>query len=113
MQRNSLLLPRRHSEFLPAGDWPGQAERPLTIARHGFAGVIDDDELFLDGLARQEVVVLAREGPRFAADIAQQRLVVADKGLRCDRGNPVRVLESQVHPFVSAFDVVGAESRFL
>ena len=50
--------------------------------RHGLAGVVDDDELLLDRLARPEVVVLAREVAWLAADVGQQRPVVAEQGLR-------------------------------
>ena len=51
-------------------------------AGHRLAGVVDDDDLLLDRLARQEVVVLAGEARRLAADVGQQRPVVADQGLR-------------------------------
>ncbi|MHC4633105.1 MAG: hypothetical protein ACYS9C_17820, partial [Planctomycetota bacterium] len=56
-------------------------------------------------------MVFAREGPGLAGDVGQQRPVIANQGLRCNRGNPIRMLEGQIHAFISLFDVVRTESR--
>ena len=102
---------RWYGDSLCTLDYHGQLERPLTIARQGLAGIIDHDELFFDRLARQEIMVLAREGFRLAADIRQKRPVIADQCLPRDRCRPVRAIEGQVYPFVSLLDIVRAESR--
>ena len=93
--------PGRHADLLAARHSLGQAERPFALGGNGLAGVVDDDDLFLDRFARQEVVVLAGEAGRLAADVGQQRPVVADQRLRRGRGDPVRALEGQVHPLVA------------
>ena len=59
----------------------------------------------------QEVVVLAGEAGGLAADVGQQRQVVAEQGLRGGRGDPVGALVGQVHPLVPLLDVVRAEAR--
>jgi hypothetical protein len=66
-QRNSLLLAGHDGDLFAVGHCLGQAEGPLTVARHGFAGVVDDDGLFLDGFAGEEIVVLAGESIWLAA----------------------------------------------
>ena len=62
-----LLLARFHTDLSATFHTFWQAKRPGAVACHGFTGVADDDELFLDRFARVEVVILAGETCRPAA----------------------------------------------
>ena len=59
------------------------------------AGVVDDDELFLDRFARKEIVVFAGEPVRLAAEVSEQRPVVADQSMCRGGGYPIFTLEGQ------------------
>src|SRR5262249_15607282 len=91
----------------------GQGEPPFTFALDAFPGIIDDDELLFHGLARQIIVVLARETIRAAGDVSEQRTVVSQERLRRLSRDPIRALEGQVHAFVALLEVIRAESGSL
>src|SRR5206468_464638 len=76
-QRNTLLIAGLQAHRLAAGDDLGQSEGPTAFAGDGLARVVHDDELFLEGFAGKEIVVLAGDLPGLAADIGQQRNVHA------------------------------------
>src|SRR5439155_14747083 len=67
-QRDTFLIACRNGDRLAAGDGPRQAQRPLTLTGDGLTRVVDEDQLLLDCLAGMEVVVLAREAARLAAE---------------------------------------------
>ena len=92
--------PVLHADAAAAPDCCAAPERPLAVASHRFAGIVDDDDLLLDGLAGSEVVILAGEVFGLAADVGQQRPVVAQQGLPVGRRHPVRAFIGHVHPFV-------------
>ena len=105
-----FLFARPHRDFLVARRRPSQIQRPCTFAFHGFTGIVDDDELLVDRFARQEIVVLAGEGPGLAAEVCQERLVVAKQRLRCGGRNPVRHLEVRAHRPLLPVGIVRDES---
>ncbi len=102
------MLAGRHTNFLATSE---RAKLPLASARDRLAGVVEDDDLLLDRLARTEDVILAGEPVGLAGDVGQQRPVVAQQGLAVGRRDPVRAIEGHVHAFVSLIDVVRAEAR--
>src|SRR5262249_43894414 len=112
-ERDAYLLAGADPDLLAARCGAGQLERPGAGAGNGRAGVVDEDELLFDHLAREEVVVLAREAPGFAAEVGQQRTVVAKEGLRRRGRAPVGAPEVQAHLPLPRSDVVGAEARLL
>src|SRR5262245_18941105 len=72
-QWHAFLLPRRDEDLVAAVDGSRQGQHPFTGAGYTLARVVENDELLLDRLAGKEVVVLAGEAPRLAADVGQQR----------------------------------------
>src|SRR5690242_3000417 len=69
--RDTRLLARGHISLRAAALGPSQAGRPAAVARHRDPGVVDQDQLLLDRLTRQEVMVLAGEPGRFTADVGE------------------------------------------
>ena len=90
-----------------------QGERPSAVGGDGCPRVVDHDELFLDGFAGAEIVVLAREGSRLASDMCQQRPIVPHQSPRGRRGGPIRAFVGQVHPLVAVLEVVRTEAGSL
>ena len=91
-QGDAYLLTRWHVDFLAAGSAPGKSSDQRQSAVTVCAGIVDDDELLLDRLARIDVVLLAGEVRGRAADVGQQRPIVAQQGL-CrppSRSSPMR-----------------------
>src|SRR5262249_15205837 len=78
---------------------------------HGFAGIVDDDDLLLDRFAGKKVVVLAREVSGLTADIGQERPVVAEQRLRRRGRQPVRPLTVRAQLPFPPPGVVRAEPR--
>ncbi len=113
-QRDALLLARRNVERLVAVHRQRQIERPGAIASGGDPRVVDDDDLLLDGLPRQEIMFLGGEVRRLAGNIGQQRPVVADQGLTGLGGNPVAALQGRVDGrVVAGGNAIGAQAGLL
>src|SRR5262249_50206963 len=112
-QQDAFLIACGNGDRLAAGDGSWQAQRPLTLAGDGLPRVVDEDQLLLDHLAGLEVVVLAREAARLAAEVGQQRAIVADERLRRGRRHPVRPLQVGTHLPLLSLSVVRTEARLL
>src|SRR5262249_14697207 len=91
----------------------GQVQRPLAFTRDRLARIVEEDELLLEPLAGEEVMSLARETPGLAADVGQQRAVIADQGPGGGCRDPVRPLEVHGRMPLPARSVVRTEPRLL